>query len=179
MKTLSIVDAWKKDLYKCVYFNLFLTQLLQYMTSNIQSIKHSILYADDDLDDLVIVKDAFEKYADNIELVTAYDGVDAIQYLKSLSSLDPAPCLIILDVNMPRMSGKETLKELRGLERFRNIPVVLFTTSSLPEDRDFALKYNAGFITKPLDSRQIMIIADTFVEHCTDEIKRKIIKKIM
>jgi CheY-like chemotaxis protein len=149
------------------------------MTSNFDSNKHSILYADDDPDDLVIVEDAFKRYAENIELITACDGVEAIQYLKSLSPLDPAPCLIILDINMPRMNGKETLKELRTMDRFKNIPTVLFTTSSLPDDREFALKYNAGFITKPLDSRQITIIADTFVEHCTDEIKRKIIKKIM
>lgn len=149
------------------------------MTSNFDSIKHSILYADDDPDDLMIIQDAFEKYAENIELITACDGVEAIQYLKSLSPLDPAPCLIILDINMPRMSGKEALKEIRDIDRFKNIPIVLFTTSSLPDDREFALKYNAGFITKPLDSRQITLIADAFIEHCTDEIKRKIIKRIM
>ena len=149
------------------------------MISNFDSVKHSILYADDDPDDLAIVQDAFEKYAENIELVTAYDGVEAIQYLKSLSPIEPAPCLIILDINMPRLSGKEALKELRTMERFKHIPVVMFTTSALPDDREFARKYNAGFITKPLDFRQITIIADTFVEHCTDEIKRKIIKKIM
>ncbi|WP_276504929.1 response regulator [Terrimonas pollutisoli] len=149
------------------------------MISNFDFIKHSILYADDDPDDLMIVKDAFEKYAENIELLTANDGVEAIQYLKSLSPIEPAPCLIILDINMPRMNGKEALKELRSMDRFKHTPVVLFTTSSLPDDREFALKYNAGFITKPLDFRQVSIIADAFVEHCTDEIKRKIIKKIM
>lgn len=149
------------------------------MISNFDFIKHCILYADDDPDDLMLVKDAFEKYAENIELVTAYDGVEAIRYLKSLSPIEPAPCLIILDINMPRMSGKEALKELRSMDRFKHIPVVLFTTSSLPDDRAFASKYNAGFITKPLNFRQIAIIADAFVEHCADEIKRKIVKKIM
>lgn len=149
------------------------------MASNFDSIRHSILYADDDQDDLMLIRDAFEKYAENIELITASDGVEAIGYLKTLSPIEPAPCLVILDINMPRMGGKEALKELRTMDRFIHIPVVLFTTSSLPADRDFAAKYNAGFITKPLDFRQITLIADAFVEHCTDEIKRKIIRRIV
>lgn len=140
--------------------------------------KHIVLYADDDPDDLMLVQEAFTSYSDNVEIVTARDGFDALSFLQNLSPLDPTPCLIILDVNMPRLNGKETLKEIRGLNRFREIPVVLFTTSSMPLDNDFARKYQAGFITKPLDVRQMSRIADEFLDHCADEIKKNIKKRI-
>jgi CheY-like chemotaxis protein len=100
-----------------------------------------------------------------------------LSYLASLDHFDPAPCLIILDINMPRLDGKEALKKIRTMPRYAEIPVVLFTTSSYTLDREFARQNKAGFITKPLDVRQIESIADQFVQHCTDEIKKSIRKQ--
>ena len=140
--------------------------------------KHIVLYADDDPDDLLLVKEAFIRYSDSVEVVTAPNGEQAIAYLMGLDPFDPAPCLIILDINMPRLDGKEALKKIRSLQRFNNIPVVLFTTSSYTLDREFASQHKAGFITKPLDVRQIESIADQFVQHCTDEIKKSIRKEL-
>jgi CheY-like chemotaxis protein len=140
--------------------------------------KHLVLYADDDPDDLKFVEDAFQQQVSNIELITANDGVAALSFLNRLTLSDPHPCLIILDVNMPRLNGKEVLQKIRQMERFEKIPVVLFTTSSLPPDRFFAEKYNAGFITKPLNNHQMQSIAHQFIEHCEDSI-RKSIRKII
>jgi CheY-like chemotaxis protein len=133
--------------------------------------RHLVLYADDDKDDIALVEEAFSTTTDNIELVTAHDGVAALSYLDNLSQFDPDPCLIILDVNMPRLNGKETLQKIRQMERFNKIPIVLFTTSSLPVDKIFAEKYNAGFVSKPLSTEQMRRITDQFIEHCTDEVK--------
>lgn len=140
--------------------------------------RHVVLYADDDPDDLDLVLEAFARFSDNVDVVTAQDGFEALSYLNNLPPLDPTPCLIILDINMPRLDGKETLKRIRSLERFQDVPVVMFTTSSLPYDKDFAQKYKAGFITKPIDVNQISVIAEQFISHCTDEIKRNIQRKI-
>lgn len=137
---------------------------------------HLVLYADDDADDIRFVEDSFSETTNNIELVTAYNGVDLIKYLERLKPLDPNPCLIILDVNMPLMNGKETLLKIRDMERFNSIPVVLFTTSSNEFDKNFAKKYNAGFLTKPLDNSQMKNITDQFIEHCSDEVQRLIRK---
>lgn len=139
--------------------------------------KHLVLYADDDPDDIEFVESAFSATTQNVELVTAYNGFDALEYLKGLKSFDPDPCLIILDVNMPGMSGKETLVHIRQMDRFIKVPIVLFTTSSLEQDIRFAQKHNAGFVTKPLDSIQMERITDTFIEHCADEVKRNIRRK--
>lgn len=136
--------------------------------------KNVVLYADDDTDDLELVQDAFARFSKNVEVLTARDGSQAVTYLQGLTETDPAPCLIILDINMPMLNGKEALKKIREMDRFGSVPVVLFTTSSLPQDEYFARKYNAGFVTKPLDVAQMEVITELFIDHCTDEIKKNI-----
>jgi CheY-like chemotaxis protein len=140
--------------------------------------RNVVLYADDDLDDLDLVQDAFSLYTKDVDVITARNGSQALAFLSNLSPYDPMPCLVILDVNMPILNGKEVLVRLREMERFKDVPVVLFTTSSMPLDKNFALKYNAGFVTKPLDMKQMEIITDQFIEHCSEEIRKKIRKQI-
>lgn len=140
--------------------------------------KNIVLYADDDVDDLELVQDAFAKYSRDVEVITARDGKEALRILQKLSPLDPKPCLIILDVNMPVMDGKEALVRIREMDAFGDVPVVLFTTSSMPIDKNFARQFNAGFITKPLDIKQMELITEQFIDHCTDEIKKKIRRQI-
>jgi len=135
---------------------------------------HLVLYADDDPDDIKFVEESFSEATRNIELVTAYNGLDLLKYLQSLNNFDPVPCLIILDVNMPLLNGKETLLRIREMDRFRNVPVVMFTTSSTDFDKTFARKHNAGFITKPLDNTQMRQITNQFIDHCSDEVKKNI-----
>ena len=142
------------------------------------SAKNIVLYADDDTDDIQLVREAFFSYSQNVELVTASDGLEALSFLKNLSIGDPAPCLIILDINMPRMDGKEALIKIRQMKQFDDIPAILFTTSSQPRDKEFAEKYKAGFVTKPIDITQMDIIAGQFIEHCSDEIKKNIRKEV-
>lgn len=138
------------------------------------SAKNIVLYADDDIDDIQLVHEAFFNHAKNVELVTVEDGFEALAYLKKLSINDPAPCLIILDINMPRMDGKEALMKIREMKRFNEVPAILFTTSSQKTDKDFAAKYKAGFITKPIDVTQMDIIAGKFIEHCSEKIQKEI-----
>ncbi|RYG02348.1 MAG: response regulator [Chitinophagaceae bacterium] len=140
--------------------------------------RYVVLYADDDQDDLDLVLDAFARFTDNVDVITAQDGYEALAYLKNLPPFEPSPCLIILDMNMPRLDGKETLKTIRTMDRFKDVPVVMFTTSSFALDKDFADKHGAGFITKPLDLKQFSAIAEQFISHCADEIKRNIQRKL-
>jgi CheY-like chemotaxis protein len=135
-----------------------------------------VFYADDDIDDLELVKDAFAQYSGDVEVVTATDGSRALSYLNNLTYDNNLPCLIILDINMPVINGKEVLMRLREMDHLQSVPVVLFSTSSQPVDKNFAKKYNAGFITKPIDVKQMAYIADQFIEHCSDEVKSRIRK---
>lgn len=136
--------------------------------------KNIVVYADDDPDDIELVEDAFRRYANNVEVVTFPDGSQALSYLRNLTDADPLPCLVILDINMPVISGKDVLVRLRQMERYEDVPVVLFTTSSMPVDRNFATQYKAGFITKPLGYEQMEMITKEFINHCTEETQKKI-----
>lgn len=136
--------------------------------------KNIVVYADDDKDDIELVEEAFRHYTNNVEVLTFSNGNEALAYLKSLSGDGPLPCLIILDINMPVLNGKETLVRLRQLERYQSVPTVLFTTSSMPIDKNFAERYGAGFVTKPLGFEQMKIITQEFIDNCTEETKRKI-----
>lgn len=139
--------------------------------------KGLVLYADDDLDDIELVSHAFREYAQNVELITFPDGVELLKFVESRDHFQPAPCLVIIDINMPRLNGKETLRRLRGIPDLEEVPAVLFSTSTMPLDASFASHYNAGFVTKPLFAQQIHQIIDQMIEHCTDEVKKWIRKK--
>lgn len=140
--------------------------------------KNIVLYADDDPDDLQLVQEAFAEYAKNVEVVTMLDGGQMLNYLEKLPEFDPIPCLIILDINMPIVDGKKVLRRIREMDRFESVPVVLFSTSSMPGDKAFASNNKAGFITKPLNVHQMEIITDQFIEHCAEEIRKKIRKAV-
>lgn len=143
------------------------------MTKSI-SPTHIVVYADDDTDDIELVEEAFKQYANNVEIISFADGSQLLSYLRSLTSGEPTPCLVILDINMPVLNGKDALVRLRQIERYADVPVVLFTTSSLPTDKQFAERYKAGFITKPLGYEQMEMITRRFIDHCTQQTQGKI-----
>lgn len=135
--------------------------------------KHTILYVEDDLDDLFMVEQAFEKYNTGIEVIHAKDGFEAMKFLNALDGSSTLPCLIILDINMPGMDGRETLIRIKQSDRFKEIPVVLFTTSSSDRDMAFARKWNAEFITKPLVYSELEELAKSFTNLCDFEMKTR------
>ena len=133
--------------------------------------KRLVLYADDDLDDLQFVRESFAEHAADIQLHTFPGAIELLEYIANKKS-DLAPCLIILDINMPRLDGKTALKLLRNIHGYENIPVVLFTTSMSPHDAVFAHGYNASFISKTLTSWQMDAITKNFLDHCNEGIKK-------
>lgn len=139
--------------------------------------KSLVLYADDDPEDIELVSEAFQSYAQNVELMTFADGIELLNFIEAVDPLHVAPCLFIIDINMPRLNGKETLRRLRRIETFAEVPAVLFSTSSLPADAVFAKNFNAGFVTKPLHTSQVHLIIDEIIEHCSDEVKKMIRKR--
>ncbi|MBO9681494.1 MAG: response regulator [Flavisolibacter sp.] len=139
--------------------------------------KSLVLYADDDPEDIELVSEAFQSYSQNVELLTFADGIELLNFIETIDPFHASPCLFILDINMPRLDGKETLRRLRRIESFSEVPAVLFSTSSLPADASFARNFNAGFVTKPLHTNQVNMIIDEIIDHCSDEVKKNIRRK--
>jgi CheY-like chemotaxis protein len=138
--------------------------------------KSLVLYADDDADDRELVLEAFNNYTESIELITFKDGIELLRYIQSPSAIHRLPCLIILDINMPKMNGKEVLRNLRCMKEYERVPVVLFSTSTLPSEKAFAQSFDAAFLTKPLYTGQIYELVDKMLDHCGEEVKKNIKK---
>jgi CheY-like chemotaxis protein len=98
----------------------------------------TILCVDDDEDDLFMLRQAIESIGTDYRILEAFDGVHALELLQEMKQEGELPCLIVLDINMPRMDGKQTLVALQQDKAFSSIPVVLFTTSSSTLDKTFS-----------------------------------------
>lgn len=108
--------------------------------------KYFFLLVDDDTDDSELFEEALREVDDSAIFYHAQNGEDA---LKKLNEHD-LPAIIFLDINMPRMNGWECLRQLRYNERYRKIPVIMYSTSSHQEEIDIAASLGAAnFYTKP------------------------------
>jgi len=132
---------------------------------------YTILYADDDHEDLKMISEAFEKYTEHLKVAHAYNGTEALQLLSQMCESGMTPCLIILDINMPKMNGIETLIEIRKVKECHHIPVILFSTSSQLIDKKIAERLGADFITKPAKYQDLEKLVGQFVEKCLIEQK--------
>ncbi|OQP66765.1 response regulator [Niastella populi] len=102
---------------------------------------------DDDSDDQEIFKSALAKVDESLALITASNGYEA---LIVLSACDTLPDYIFVDLNMPRMGGLQFLKEIKQTESLKDIPVIIYTTSSNPIDMAKTKELGAAsFVTKP------------------------------
>jgi CheY-like chemotaxis protein len=127
------------------------------MTREQNKIPITILICDDDEDDRLLTRQALEDAHVSNSVKFVADGEQLLDYLYQRGEYAgetgeaPRPGLILLDLNMPNMDGREALKVIKGDETLRDIPVVVLSTSGLDEDivRSYKLGVNS-FITKPV-----------------------------
>jgi CheY-like chemotaxis protein len=127
----------------------------------------TILMADDDADDRMMTKEAFEENRIANDLRFVVDGEELMDYLKRRGKYgdpdtSPRPGLILLDLNMPRKDGREALAELKADPALKNIRVVIMTTSKAEEDifRTYDLSA-ASYITKPVTFEGLVEVIKT------------------
>jgi two-component system response regulator len=118
-----------------------------------------ILLAEDNPDDVALTRRALKKANIANELAVVSDGQQALDYLFGegtyAQSKPSRPCMILLDLNMPKINGLQVLERIRSDERTRLIPTVILTTSK--EERDLVAGYSLGansYIRKPVDFAQ-------------------------
>jgi CheY-like chemotaxis protein len=127
------------------------------------STKPIILYAEDDVDDFESVKEALNQLSDQQVLLHAKNGQEAVSFIENATVL---PSLIVLDLNMPIMDGKEVLYWLKERDDYKNIPIMVFTTSSREEDVKLCQKYGCTFFRKPTLYRDLLHVAQTMLNLC-------------
>jgi len=130
-----------------------------------------ILVAEDDPDDRLLIQSAFEENNLSNPLLFVEDGEALMDYLCWQESYatredNSKPGIIILDLNMPRKSGRQALHEIKSNPELRSIPVIVLTTSSLPEDIQAC--YDAGansFVCKPVTFEKLGAALKTIEEY--------------
>ncbi|HEX8343332.1 MAG TPA: response regulator [Actinoplanes sp.] len=113
-----------------------------------------VLLVEDDLADVALMESSFAEHHAPTELHHVVDGADALAFLRHEGTYAdaPRPDLILLDLNMPRVDGRQALSMIKTDEQLKAIPVVVFTTSATPADivSSYGAHANA-YITKPID----------------------------
>lgn len=111
----------------------------------------TILYIDDDPDDLLIFDEYVRTLYPDLTLYKAQSSEAGMNILNQLESESKSfPSLIMIDMNMPKMNGRETLRHIRKNKKWQHIPVVIFTTSANQEDIEFCKKFGSACVTKPM-----------------------------
>lgn len=105
----------------------------------------SILYVDDDVEDIEIFGDAVRAVDPSIQYLTAQSGKELFEVL---AARDALPDHVILDINMPGMDGRLCLQELRKFEKYNSINVIVYSTNSFPKDIEEIRSQGATFIRK-------------------------------
>lgn len=129
-----------------------------------------ILQIEDDENDVFLLEHAFKKAGIQQPLRAVRDGQEGVDYLSGEGEFSdrrrfPLPCLIILDLKMPRKNGIEFIEWLRGEPRFRRVPVLMLSSSANPDDIDRAYEAGANaFLVKPASNPERLRLAAALKE---------------
>jgi two-component system, response regulator len=128
------------------------------MSPDLNTICFYILIVDDDTDDHFFLRQAISNVVPQALIDSVYDGDEALDYLNSCTSM---PNLIFLDLNMRKMSGRDTMKVIKANEMLKNVPVIILTTSHNEKEKKEMLSLGAAaFYTKPGHSKDLVGIVE-------------------
>ena len=126
-----------------------------------------ILYVDDDVDDAEFLSEALRQVNPEVDLNIAENGLKALQYLQKLKDANnKLPCLIILDLNMPYLDGKQTFKRIKEDPELQQVPIIIYTSSRNPQDETMFSSLGIEFITKPHNLMGLHDVASRLLESC-------------
>ena len=133
----------------------------------------SFLLVDDDADDALLFKETLESLDSGLNFQYAQNGLEALDLLQKKEQ--PLPDAIFLDLNMPRMDGKECLLRLKADEHLKHLPVIIYTTSLRSTDIEDTIQKGAVcFIAKPTSTKELKKLLAFIAENLYDNFERKL-----
>jgi CheY-like chemotaxis protein len=130
--------------------------------------KKVIYWADDDFEDLDLFQEVLAELEPGLELRQFANGKLLLDQLEA-DGPDHYPALIVLDINMPVLDGRETLAILKKEARFNTIPMVVFTTSNSELDKHFFEWMNTEMLTKPFTYKALKNTLQRILAYLKDE----------
>jgi len=117
----------------------------------------NILLIEDNEGDILLTKEAFEESKIVNKIIVIKDGKEAINFFETVNRKEDIPHIVLLDINLPKMSGHEVLMYIKNNEKFMSIPVIMLTTSSSEKDILQSYRNHVNcYITKPIDVSDFM-----------------------
>jgi CheY-like chemotaxis protein len=124
-----------------------------------------VIYVDDDEDDRMMLEESFKSFQ-NYKLKTFENGFELLEDLENKDA-ENYPCLIVLDINMPKLSGTDLLKLLKTNDSYKEIPVVMFTTGATPYNQLKFKELNTEVVGKPLTISSYNDVSKSLLGYCS------------
>ena len=142
--------------------------LIRQLTINFafMEITKKILCVDDDVEDLSFPSDVISDIHPEYEIVQLQNGIEAINYLSTAKANKQLPNLVLLDINMPFLDGKETLEKIRTDLELENLPVIIFTASRNPNDIALFKSKGVEMYTKPSEYSTLQNLVKKLLLQC-------------
>ena len=136
----------------------------------------SILIAEDDEDDYTLITDAIKSSQNKCQVNWVRDGEELLDFLNTTNDLgvgkNKRPDIILLDLNMPKKDGREALEEIKSHPKFKNIPVIVLTTSQAKMDIQKVYDLGANsFIQKPFKYADFSSMMESFFKYWIHTVK--------
>lgn len=126
----------------------------------------TILYVDDDADDREMLGDVMQMVSPELKVMFAENGLHAIELLDVTKESKYLPCLIVLDLNMPYLNGRQTFERIKADTELRIIPVVILTSGESPADKSFFGNQGIPYFTKPVKLSDMESLASDLITFC-------------
>ncbi len=120
-----------------------------------------ILHIDDDADDRELLSGMMQKLAPELTVTFAENGLHALEVLNETKKTNSLPCLIVLDLNMPFLNGRETFERIKADPKLKNIPLVVLSSGENPADKSLFSKEGIAYFTKPVE----LVVMEEIVNH--------------
>lgn len=130
-----------------------------------------VLIADDDADDIEMLTAALKEAEAALEVVIVDNGKRVLEQLKNSQASAAVPCILVMDMNMPKMDGRETVVAIKSHEHLKNLPILLYSTSKNKTDELFAEKWGVRYFQKPDSVQGLNEVARMIIVMCHERIE--------